>query len=67
MDNYVSDVKEVTEKVYHSLAGASAREGKVVVNYIYDDDEGVNFTYKAVSTDPVLADDFVFFATDGPS
>lgn len=60
-------MREVTEKVYNSLAGASAREGKVVVNYIYDDDNGVDFTYKAVSTDPVLKDDFIFYATDGPS
>ena len=66
-DNYVSDVKEVSEKVYQSLAGGSAKEGKVVVNYIYNDENGVDFTYKAVSTEPVLANDFVFFATDGPS
>jgi len=44
-----------------------AKDGKVVVNYIYDDPNGVDFTYKAVSTDPILEDSFVFFATDGPS
>ena len=66
-DNYVSDVKDVTEKIYYSLANENARTGKVVVNYIYDDENGVDFTYKAVSTDPILADLFVFFATDGPS
>ena len=49
------------------MAGPIAREQKVVVNYIYDDENGVDFTYKAVSTDPLLADAFAFFATDGPS
>lgn len=60
-------MKEVTEKVYYTLSGPQAREGKVVVNYIYDDENGVDFTYKAVSTDPILGDSFVFFATDSPS
>ena len=49
------------------MSGPHAREGKVVVNYIYDDENGVDFTYKAVSTDPILEDSFVFFATDSPS
>ena len=57
----------MTEKIYYSLANENARTGKVVVNYIYDDENGVDFTYKAVSTDPILSDLFVFFATDGPS
>ena len=57
----------MTEKIYYSLANENARTGKVVLNYIYDDENGVDFTYKAVSTDPILSDLFVFFATDGPS
>ena len=47
-------MKDVTEKIYYSLANENARTGKVVVNYIYDDENGVDFTYKAVSTDPIL-------------
>ena len=68
-DTYITDVKEVSEKVYNQLAGPAAREGKVVVNYIYDgeDERGVDFTYKAVTTDPILDGEYVFFATDSPS
>ena len=65
--NYETDVKDVSEKVYYSLGAQNSRDGKVTVLYMYEDDSGVNFTYKALSTDPHLRDDFVFMALDGPS
>ena len=65
--NYETDVMDVSEKVYYSLGAQNSRDGKVTVLYMYEDDSGVNFTYKALSTDPHLRDDFVFMALDGPS
>ena len=64
--NYETDVKDVTEKVYYSIGAQNSRDGKITVLYIYEDG-GVDFTYKALSTDPYLKDDFVFMALDGPS
>ncbi len=66
-DSLVTDVKDVSEKVYYSLAAANAKEGKTTVCYLYDDSDGVNFTFKALSADPYLQDDYVFMAVDGPS
>lgn len=65
-ENLVTDVKDVSEKVYYSLGASNAKDGKVSVLYMYEDEE-VSLTYKALSVDPHLKDDFVFFALDGPS
>ena len=65
--NYETNVNNVSEKVYYSLAAENARAGKISILYMYDDEEGVNFTYKAISADPHLDDDFNFFAIDSPS
>lgn len=60
-------MKDVTEKVYYSLGGQNARDGKITVLYMYDGDVGMEFAYRAVSADPWLQDDFVFMALDGPT
>ena len=65
-ENLVTDVKDVSEKVYYSLGASNSKDGKVSILYMYEDEE-VSFTYKALSVDPHLKDDFVFFALDGPS
>lgn len=64
--NYESDVKDVSEKVYYSLGGANSKDGKVTVCYMYEEGS-VDFTYKALSTDPYLSEDVVFMAIDSPS
>ena len=64
--NFETDVKDVSEKVYYSIGAQNSRDGKVTVLYMYEDG-GVDFTFKALSTDPYLQDDFVFMALDGPS
>lgn len=38
-----------------------------MITYIYNDEVGPNFDFKALSADPVLKDDFVFMAVDQPS
>ena len=65
--NFVSDVKDVSEKVYYSMAGQNARDGIVTVLYYYDDEDGVDFKFRAVSADPYLQEGFAFMALDGPS
>ena len=67
--NFVSDVKDVSEKVYYSLSGSNARDGIITVLYMYDstEDQKVAFEFKAVSADPYLKDGFQFMAVDGPS
>lgn len=68
--NFISDVKDVSEKVYYSLSGSNARDGIITVLYMYDssvDENGVDFVYKAVSAEPYLQDGFQFMAVDGPS
>ena len=68
--NFDSDVKQVTEQVYLKLSGAYTRDEtnpKFVVAYLYDDDLGASFDFRALSTDRWLKDDFVFFAIDSPS
>jgi len=37
------------------------------VCYIYEDDKGASFDFRALSADRWLKDDFVFFAVDNPS
>jgi len=52
------------------LSGVYVRDEtnpKFVVCYIYEDDVGANFDFRALSADPWLKDDFVFFAVDNPS
>ena len=66
MSNYETDVKDVSEKVYYSLAAQNARDGIITVAYLYDG-TGVDFAFKAVSADPWMKDNFVFMAIDGPS
>lgn len=56
----------MSEKVYYSLAAANARDGKITIVYLYDG-TGVDFTFKALSADPWMQDDYVFMAVDGPS
>jgi len=40
---------------------------KFVVCYVYDDDTGASFDFRALSSDRWLKDDFVFFAVDSPT
>jgi hypothetical protein len=67
--HYVTDVKEVSEKVYWSLSAANARDNKITILYMYDGQEqdGVEFAFKALSSDPYLQEDFIFMGLDGPS
>jgi len=68
--NFESDVKQVTEQMYLQLSGVYTRDEtnpKFVVAYLYDDDLGASFDFRALSSDKWLKDDFVFFAVDGPS
>lgn len=68
--NFDSDVKQVTEQVYLQLSGVYTRDEsnpKFVVCYIYEDDQGASFDFRALSSDKWLKDDFVFFAVDNPS
>lgn len=44
-----------------------AKDEKVTVLYYYNGGDGVDFVYKAISSDPYLKDDFIFMAVDGPS
>lgn len=39
---------------------ATDAENKVFVMYCYNDDKGIDYTLKAVSTDPLLKDEFMF-------
>lgn len=50
------------------MAGANSRGGKTTIVYMYDgnEEQKVDFKYKALSSDPWLQDDFVFTAVDGP-
>lgn len=66
ISNYETDVKDVSDQIYYQLGGANAREGKITVLYMYEN-ESVDFVYKAVSMDPDLQNDFVFMALDGPN
>ena len=54
--------------MYWALATANSREGKTSIVYMYDGEEEqtIDFIFKALSSDPWLTDDFVFFAVDGP-
>jgi len=40
---------------------------KFVVAYLYEDDKGASFDFRALSSDKWLRDDFVFFAVDSPT
>lgn len=64
--SYTTDVKDVTEKVYYSSGHQNSKDGKITILYMYDGG-GVDFTYKAISADPWLQNDYVFMAIDGPS
>lgn len=66
VSNFESDVKDVSEKVYYSLAAQNSRDEKITIAYLYDG-TGVDFTFKAISADPWMKDDFIFMAIDGPS
>jgi len=67
MNGYTTDVKDVSEKVYYSLGAQNSRDGKVTILYMYEGGNQVDFTYKAVSSDPKMMDDFVFMALDDPT
>lgn len=64
--NYETDVKDVSEKVYYSIGAQNSRDGKVTVCYMYEEG-GVDFTFKALSSDPYLKENFVFMAIDSPT
>ena len=66
-DNMVTDVKDVSEKVYYQLGAQNARDGKITATYLYDGDDTVSFAFKVLSADPNLQDDYVFMAVDSPS
>ncbi len=60
----------MTEQVYLQLSGVYTNDEtnpKFVVCYIYQDDSGASFDFRALSVDRWLKDDFVFFAVDNPS
>ena len=40
---------------------------KFALAYLYDDSEGANFMFRALSAEPVLQDDFVFMAISDPT
>ena len=65
-ENFETDVKDVSEKVYYQIGGANSRDGKITVVYMYASGS-VDFTFKALSAEPYLQDDFVFMGLDGPS
>ncbi len=68
--NFHSNVKEVNEMMYRSLAAdyTTAEENpKYVLVYLYDDNEGASFLFRALSAEPALQDDFVFFALSDPN
>jgi len=67
MDGYTTDVKDVSEKVYYSLGAQNSKDGIVTVLFMYAGGTQIDFTYKAVSSDPFLQDDYVFMAIDDPS
>lgn len=52
--NFVTDVKDVTEKVYYSVGAQNSRDGKITVLYMYEGGSQVDFAYKALSMDPYL-------------
>ena len=65
--NFISDVKNVSEKVYHSLGAQNSKDGKVTVLLMYEGGTDINFEYQGVAASPYRQDDFVFMATDEPS
>lgn len=46
---------------------ATDTENKVFVMYLYTDDKGIDYTLRAVSTDPLLKDEFMFVGVQNPS
>jgi hypothetical protein len=56
-NNFVSNVKLVPESVYNTMWQQIVNDEekpRFVVAYIYNDIEGPNFDYRALSMDPVL-------------
>jgi hypothetical protein len=47
--------------------GKDETNPKFSVCYLYDDNQGASFDFRALSSDRWLKDDFVFFAIDNPS
>lgn len=68
--NFEADVKEVTEQMWTALTTQYVNDEtnpKHSVVYLYDDDKGAHFMFKALSSDRWLAKDFVFFALAKPT
>lgn len=67
--NFDSDVKLVSEAQFNTLSNYYAVEdnSKYVVVYMYDDQIGASFMFKALSADADLQQDFIFMAVYKPS
>jgi hypothetical protein len=67
--NFDSDVKLVSEAQFNTLSNYYAVEdnSKYVVVYMYDDQVGASFMFKALSADVDLQQDFIFMAVYKPS
>lgn len=70
IDNFKSDVLEVPESVYTTMANQIATDidnPKYAIAYIYNDEQGPDFDFRALSMDEDLKKKFVFFAVQNPS
>lgn len=65
-ENFVHDVRIVTEKVFYPTASSIVREGKNAITWLYETEQGIPFVWKALSMHPIMKDHFVFFAIDSP-
>jgi len=62
------NVKDIADKMMGNLAKqATDVDNKVFVMYCYSDDKGIDYTLKAVPTDPLLKDEFMFVAIQNPT
>lgn len=69
LDNYDSDVKQISEAAFHSMAKQitdNELSPKYVVCYLFDDDIGISLAIKALSMDLELKEDFEFLAIEKP-
>lgn len=67
-EEYKHEVLEISEKILNNLAHQYTYEdNKNLVMYLYDDENGVDINYKALSQDSWLQDDFAFVSIYNPS
>lgn len=67
-DNFDHEVKNISEKVFYTTSRQiTQKEGKHCLTWMYNDDNGIPFVYKALSMDPIMRDHFVLFAIDTPA